>query len=51
MQVDSLNSLPEDKRPPDTIIWWSPPEELNRWINSVIKNQSNGITISESEVE
>lgn len=51
MQIDSLNKLPDDKRPPDTIIWWRPPEELTNWIDSTMKNTSGGLVISESEVE
>lgn len=55
MQIDSLNELPQEKRPPDTIIWWGTPEELNRWLNSVLgfnkQNLNNQIQILESEIE
>jgi hypothetical protein len=53
MQVDSINELPNDKRPPDVVIWWRPQEELERWINNALKldNKSSDIFISESEIE
>jgi len=53
MQVDSINELPNDKRPPDVVIWWRPQEELERWINNALKldDESSDIFISESEIE
>jgi len=53
MQVDSINELPSDKRPPDVVIWWRPQEELERWINNALKldDKSSDIFISESEIE
>jgi hypothetical protein len=53
MQVDSINELPNDKRPPDVVIWWRPQEELERWINNALKldDKSSDIFISESEIE
>jgi hypothetical protein len=53
MQVDSINELPNNKRPPDIVIWWRPQEELERWINNALKldDKSSDIFISESEIE
>jgi hypothetical protein len=53
MQVDSINELPNDRRPPDVVIWWRPQEELERWINNALKldDKSSDIFISESEIE
>jgi len=53
MQVDSINELPNDKRPPDVVIWWRPQEELEKWINNALKldDKSSDIFISESEIE
>jgi len=55
MQIDSLNELPEEKRPPDYLIWWSTPEELDHWIKQVIKDfhspSNSSIKIPEHEIE
>jgi hypothetical protein len=53
MQVDSINELPNNKRPPDIVIWWRPQEDLERWINNALKldDKSSDIFISESEIE
>lgn len=32
-QIDGLNELPKEKRPPDRILWWGSPEELEDWID------------------
>lgn len=53
IQVNSFNELPEEKRPPDRIIWWGTAEELEQWVKRVIYNTqtSQTISISENEVE
>lgn len=54
MQLDSLNELPEEKRPPDLLIWDGKPEDVNKWIKDVFSNKKQPITnliIKESEIE
>ncbi len=34
-QVDGLRELPREKRPPDSIVWWGTPEQLEGWIDKV----------------
>lgn len=56
MQVDSLNELPKEKRPPDSILWDGTSEELTEWLDRVLdrkKKQTDGLalSISESEIE
>ncbi|MHA2404164.1 MAG: hypothetical protein ACXADH_14300 [Candidatus Kariarchaeaceae archaeon] len=35
-QIDSFNELPKDKRPPDDILWYGTPEELDIWFDKVL---------------
>jgi hypothetical protein len=35
-QVENLMELPKEKRPPDTILWWGSPEELEDWLDRVM---------------
>jgi hypothetical protein len=55
MQVDSLNELPKEKRPPDSILWDGTSEELTEWLDSVLdrKKKPDGLMLSigESEIE
>lgn len=54
MQVDSLSELPEEKRPPDLMIWDSAGDEMNKWLKDVLSGKSQPITnlvIRESEIE
>lgn len=34
-QIDNLNELPSEKRPPDNILWHNNPDVLNNWIERV----------------
>lgn len=45
-QLDSLNEMPSDKRPPESIIWDGSPEELEEWIDNVydLKKKNNNMT-------
>ncbi len=36
LQVDNLMELPKEKRPPDTILWWGTPEDLEEWLDKVL---------------
>jgi hypothetical protein len=40
IQIDSLNELPKEKRPPDSIIWDGSSSELDSWIERVMKSTS-----------
>ena len=35
-QIDSFNELPQEKRPPDNILWYGTPEELDQWFDKVL---------------
>lgn len=37
-QIDSYNELPKEKRPPDNLIWYSIPEEIDKWFDKVFKS-------------
>lgn len=52
MQIDSLNELPKDKRPPDDIIWNGTSRDLDDWLDRVFdRKKSNDIEIPISEIE
>lgn len=35
-QIDNLNELPKDKRPPDDIIWDGTSEDMAEWLDKVL---------------
>jgi hypothetical protein len=35
-QIDNLNELPKEKRPPDYIIWDGTTEEMDEWLDRVL---------------
>lgn len=35
-QIDNLNELPKDKRPPDDVIWEGTSEDLDEWLDKVL---------------
>ena len=49
MQLDSYNELPKEKRPPDHMIWWGIPEEIDDWFDKVLgtknKNSEHDIVL------
>ena len=56
IQIDSLNELPKEKRPPDSIIWDGTQEDIDDWLDRVFerkdKNKSNeGITLDLSNMK
>lgn len=57
MQIDNLNELPKDKRPPEKIIWDGTDKDLDEWFNKVLqvdsksKSFDDGIVIDMNEVE
>jgi hypothetical protein len=36
LQIDNLNELQKEKRPPDTILWWGTAEDLEEWLDKVL---------------
>ena len=36
VQIDGLNELSKDKRPPDNILWHSNPDLLDDWLDEVL---------------
>lgn len=38
-QVDNINELPEEKRPPELMIWDGNVDELNEWINNTLSGK------------
>lgn len=35
-QIDNLNELPKEKRPPDYIIWDGTSEDMSEWLDKVL---------------
>jgi hypothetical protein len=51
-QVDNINELPEDKRPPELMIWDGTVDEIESWINnSMSGKQSNTADIYVENIE
>ena len=40
-QVDNLNELPEEKRPPELMVWDGSVDELNDWIEDTLSGKRN----------
>ena len=40
-QVDNLMEVPKDKRPPDYMIWWGTPEEMETWLDRMFDHDEN----------
>lgn len=54
IQVDSLNELPKEKRPPEMMIWDGSAEEIDDWLERVYKRKDGDkseIVINTSEIE
>lgn len=54
MQIDNLNELPKEKRPPDLMIWEGTSEELESWIDKILDNkqqQKANLVIDENKIE
>lgn len=41
-QIDNLNELPKEKRPPEEIIWDGTSEEMDDWLDKVLGNTKQG---------
>lgn len=42
-QIDNLNELPKEKRPPDDIIWEGTSDELDEWLEKVMSPKKKGM--------
>ena len=54
MQIDNLSELEEDKRPTEDMIWEGTPEELEIWLDRVIRGKEKKeleFLIKEEEVD
>lgn len=54
MQIDNLNELPKEKRPPELMIWDGNSDELESWIDKVLggKQQTTAnLVVDESKIE
>lgn len=55
LQLDNLNQLPKKQRPPERMIWDSPPEAVEEWLDKVFDKKSEPkkaeVFITESEIE
>jgi hypothetical protein len=54
MQIDNLNELPKEKRPPEMMIWTGTPEEIESWINQVLsgkKQATANISFNPEDIE
>ncbi len=40
MQIDNLNELPKEKRPPDSILWDGTSEEMDEWLSKVLDHKA-----------
>jgi len=53
-QIDNLNELPKEKRPPDSIIWDGTSEDLDEWLDKVLdpkKKQQTEVEIVLKDIE
>jgi hypothetical protein len=55
-QIDSFSELPKEKRPPESMIWYGTPRDIDDWFKKVFKTNDknpNEITleISDEEIE
>lgn len=54
-QIDNLNELPKEKRPPEDILWEGTSEDLEDWLERVLGNnktkQDVGFVINATDIE
>jgi len=52
-QIDNLNELPKEKRPPEDIIWDGTSEEMDEWLNKVLssKGDDGSLKLSIKDIE
>lgn len=42
--MDNLNELPQEKRPPELMIWDGTKEEIDEWIKNVFDHKKKQVT-------
>lgn len=47
VQIDNLNELGKDKRPPDKILWEGSSEELDDWLDKVLQTNPKKKQVAE----
>ncbi len=54
-QIDGLNELPKEKRPPERLIWEGTSEDIDNWLDRVFDSKSTqtdtGLMIYDEEIE
>jgi len=56
-QIDSYAELPEEKRPPESMIWYGSAADINKWFDKVFQRKKHGnpeefiININDDEIE
>lgn len=53
-QIDNLSELPEEKRPPELLLWDGSPEEMDNWLKNVMSGKKDPVIelkIKETEIE
>ncbi len=53
-QIDSLNELGKDKRPPESMIWDGEPEELEEWLDNLFGDRKQNeftLDVKADEIE
>jgi len=55
-QIDSFNELPQEKRPPEKMIWYGDSKDIDNWFKKVFKLRDENpnefiLEISDAEIE
>jgi hypothetical protein len=52
IQIDNLRELPKEKQPPDKMIWEGTSEDIEEWLDEVMKNiGTDKVEFSLAEIE
>jgi len=43
-QIDNLNELPKEKRPPESMIWYGTSEDIDDWLERVFNKKQKQTT-------
>jgi hypothetical protein len=43
IQIDNLNQLPEEKRPPENVLWHSNPDKLDEWLDKTLNKKEKKV--------
>lgn len=39
-QIDNLAEVPKEKRPPELMLWWGKPEDIENWFDRVYERRN-----------